>query len=149
MIDPEGIDKKPWDDRRRAVPLRTYSGTIKYRKRQKGWTEKDLLRVLQKIEPDPADAAGFLERIFRAYITLLKKWIYWVFTAYAYLLQWDWLKTNLYELVEIVIDALAEAVRYWAREKFSGFLVAGEIQKIGIQLMSKIGSAFGVSWRKL
>lgn len=148
-VDPEGFDKKPWADRKRAVPLRTYSGTIKYKKRQKGWTEKDLLRVLQKIEPPATDPAGFFKRIWRAYVELIKKWLTWVFSLWAGFLDAEWIKTELLSFSFIIVDALAEASLTAIRQTVAGFQQRGEMQKVGIELMRKVGSAFGVSWKIL
>lgn len=49
-------DYPPWGKRVRVVPLRTYSGTVVYKRKVHRWTERDLARIMAKISPpDTAD----------------------------------------------------------------------------------------------
>jgi len=49
-------DYPPWGKRVRAVPLRTYSGKVVYKRKVHRWTERDLVRIMAKISPpDNAD----------------------------------------------------------------------------------------------
>lgn len=46
-----GDKDKPWDNRKRAIPLRTYSGEVKYKKKlPKPWTVRDIKRILARID---------------------------------------------------------------------------------------------------
>jgi len=55
---------KPWSEQKRAVPLRTYSGEVVYKRTKHVWHVKDLERISKKVEidvdesdPDWLDAA--------------------------------------------------------------------------------------------
>lgn len=77
-VDPEGINKKPWADRKRIVPLRTYSGSIRYQKRPgKGWTIKDFERISRKFgDFGPEENTDLVLSLWRIYRALIEKWVF-------------------------------------------------------------------------
>lgn len=47
---------KPWSEQKRAVPLRTYSGAVVYKRAKHVWHVKDLERISKNVEIDVDDS---------------------------------------------------------------------------------------------
>jgi len=45
----------PWSEQKRAVPLRTYSGSVVYKRNPHVWHMKDVERIAKKVEIDVDD----------------------------------------------------------------------------------------------
>lgn len=45
----------PWSEQKRAVPKRTWSGVVVYKKRKHAWTIKDVERIAKKVEVVPVE----------------------------------------------------------------------------------------------
>lgn len=48
---------KPWENRTRAVPLRTFSGRVVYKRKKHFFTAEDAARIIKKLEP-PEDTSN-------------------------------------------------------------------------------------------
>lgn len=69
---------EPWTYRKRAMPLRTYSGRVVYNRKPHRFTVRDAERILAKIEPpETAEVGTWVDSIFnflrRATIAMLEK----------------------------------------------------------------------------
>jgi len=69
---------EPWTYRKRAVPLRTYSGRVVYNRKPHNFTMRDAERILAKIEPpETAQVGTWVNSVFSflrtATIAMLEK----------------------------------------------------------------------------
>lgn len=70
---PEYPDK-PWEKRKRATPLRTYSGSIKYDRPTHYFSDKDLERIMRKYKEQQGLALasqGTLQRLLGTVLSFL------------------------------------------------------------------------------
>lgn len=117
MSDPEGEDKKPWADRKRVQPLRTYSGSIKYAKRQKGWTARDFERIAVKMGEMSIDDTSMAIRFWNIYINLVRKWLWAVFTFWGYIIGWNQLRGLIFPMAEMILEMERDIIE----EEFFGW----------------------------
>lgn len=67
--------EKPWDKRLRGQPLRTYSGSIKYPKPKKYFTDRDIERIMRRFQQDQGINTATQTTLERLLGTILSFWL--------------------------------------------------------------------------
>lgn len=118
----------PWSKQKRAVPLRTYSGDIVYKRSKHVWHVKDLERVAKKVEidVDPKDGDWLytaLQKIKDVTIMMLEKILPFLDES-AIRTLYDWVYQILGKIFGVDTDYMlsnrsqAESIIYSLATKF-------------------------------
>lgn len=78
--DKEGYNFKPWDKRKRVVPIKTWSGRIVHDKPRHFFTLRDVQRISAKVEPAP-DRSGislFLSVLRQLTLAMMDKLLFFL-----------------------------------------------------------------------
>lgn len=92
---------RPWDNRQRIRPLRTYSGSIVYKRPKHYWTLKDAQRILRYVERDIELAPATKEDGWNL-IAQINKFLQAILTFLAWIDPFGFVGPVQYFMLEVV-----------------------------------------------
>lgn len=130
-LDPEGVDRKPWDLRKRAVPMHTWSGRVVYDSQRHYFKMRDAQRIMLRVQPpENEEEAGGMIGILRAMtIGMMDRLL--PFLDYRQV-------ESVYEFCITVLDYIFKIDA--SDEKLSGIarrIIASTADKVGLQVTIK------------